>query len=106
MFKIIPILLILSLAAEPVFATQIQMTCKNPRRSYVVTFDDEANTFRVGSAGPNTFYQVKRLGKNMNGQVVHGKTVKGGPDFEAYLGTKKRIEFIEGGQIIQTDFCK
>lgn len=104
--KTIPILLAFGLVAGPALAAQTRMTCENPRRSYVATFDDEANTFRVGSAGPDTFYQVERVQNDGNGQVVRGKTVKDGPDFAAYLGAKKRIEFIDGGEVIQTDPCK
>lgn len=37
---------------------------------------------------------------------MRGKTVKDGPDFVAYLGEKKRIEFIDGGELMQTDLCK
>lgn len=106
MSKTILVLLALVLTSWSALAAKTQMTCKNPRRSYVATFDDAANTFRVGSAGPDTFYKVERVEKGKSGQIVHGKTVKDGPNFVAYLGEKKRIEFIDGGQIIQTDPCK
>ena len=106
MSKTIGILLAFVLIAGPVLAAPTQMICKNPRRSYLVTFDAAANTFRLGSAGPDTFYQVERVEEGENGQVVRGKTVKDGPDFVAYLGEKKRIDFIDGEQVIQTDPCK
>lgn len=73
MLKTIPILLALVLISEPAYAAQTEMICKNPRRSYVATFDEAANTFRVGSAGPDTFYQVERVENNGNGHVVRGK---------------------------------
>lgn len=104
--KMIPILLAFVLISGPALAAQIQMICKKPRRSYVAAFDDTANTFRVGSAEPDTFYQVKQVVKVANGQIVKGKTIKNGPDFVAYLGQNKRIELIVGGQVIQTDPCK
>ena len=104
--KTILILLAFILISGPVYAAQTEMICKNPGRSYVATFDEATNIFRVGSAGPDTFYQIERVENDGNGQVVRGKTVKDGPDFVAYLGKKRRIEFIDGGQVIQTDPCK
>ena len=106
MIKTMPILLGVILFAEPALAAQIQMICKNPRQSYLVTFDDEANIFRLRSTGPDTFYQVDDVEKNEDGQIVRGKTVKDGPDFVAWLGGKKRIEFMDGAQVIQTDLCE
>ena len=106
MSKTIPLLLAFVLVAEPTLAAQMQMICKNPRQNYLVTFDDEANIFRLGSVGPDTFYQVEEVEKNENELIVRGKTIKDGPDFVAWLGEKKRIDFIDGGQVIQTDLCK
>lgn len=101
-----PVLISGILISGSALAAQTQMICKNPRRSYLVTFDDVTKTLRVGAAGPDTFYQVKRVENGANGQVVHGKTVKGGPNFVAHLGGKKRMELVDSGQIVQTDPCE
>lgn len=106
MSKVIPTLLAFVLISGPALAAQIRMTCKNPRRGYLVTFDGAAKTFRLGAAGAETFYKVEHIGRDVSGLVVRGKTVKDGPRFAAYFGGKKRIEFFEGGQVIQTDPCE
>ena len=87
-------------------AGTIETTCKNPRRSYLVEFDDGAKTFRLHVNGADSVYKVERVEKRENGLVVYGRTVKTGPNFVAYLTDRKRIEFVDGGRIIQTDPCK
>jgi len=106
MLKMILMLLVFGLIAGPVYASETEMVCKNPRRSYVVLFDKAANTFRVSAAGVDDFYQIESVEDTGNGLVVRGKTVRGGPDFVAHLGLKKSIEFIDSGEVIQTDPCK
>ena len=107
MFKmIIPVSLPLLLICGSAVAGVTEMVCKNPRQGYQVTFDDAASTFRLGAPGKDTFYTVERVEKDESGSVVRGKTAKDGPDFIAYLGGKKRIEFIDGGEVFQTDPCK
>ncbi|MHA1164297.1 MAG: hypothetical protein ACTSP0_01790 [Alphaproteobacteria bacterium] len=106
MKKTMPVLLAFGMISGPALAAQTKMICKNPGRSYLATFDEAANSFKVGSAGPDAFYQVERVEYDGNGMVVRGKTIKDGPDFAAYLGAKKRIEFIIDGEVIQTDPCK
>jgi hypothetical protein len=100
-------LLVFGLISSPVLAAQEKMACKNPRRGYLVTFDDMAKSFHVGvPPGSDTLYKVESVESDKDGLLVKGKTVKGGPGFVAYFGVKKRIEFIDGGQVIQTDPCE
>ncbi len=106
MLKTIAVLLAFGLFAGPVLAAQTKMICKNPRREYLATFDETTNTFKVEAAGADSFYIIERIEDDGNGLVLRGKTIKDGPDFVAYLGAKKRIELIDGGQVIQTDPCK
>ena len=106
MSKTMPILLAFGLISGPALAAQSEMICKSPFRSYLAAFDDEANTFKLATAGEVTPYQVNKVDKGPDGTVLRGKTVKGGPDFAAYFGKKRRIEFIDGGEVIQTDLCK
>lgn len=99
MLKITPIFLAV--------AAKIEMTCNSPRQGYAVMFDDAAKTFIVSAPGSDTAYAVQGVEKSKDGStVVRGKTVKGGPDFVAYLGGEKRIEFVDSGQVFQTDLCK
>ncbi|GBE42947.1 MAG TPA: hypothetical protein ENH05_05985 [Rhizobiales bacterium] len=106
MLKTIPILLAFGLISGPALAAQMEMSCENPRREYLATFDETTNTFKVQAEGADSFYIIKRIEDDGNGLILRGKTIKGGPDFAAYLGAKKRIEFIDGGEVIQTDPCK
>ncbi|MCP5082220.1 MAG: hypothetical protein GY948_11040 [Alphaproteobacteria bacterium] len=96
----------IELATGGPLSTPKQMTCRNPRRSYVVTFDETARSFRMETAASKTFYQVDVIERGEVGLVVRGKTVNAGPDFAAYLDGKKRIDFFDGGQIVQTDPCE
>lgn len=106
MKKTIPILLAFGLIAGPAIAAETEMTCKNPRREYLAVFDDKANTFELKTPGEVTSYSVMRVDNTDKGLVIAGKTVKDGPDFVAHLGAEKRIELMDGGEIIQTDSCK
>jgi len=106
MFKLVLIMLSVLMASQFAVAAQIEMICKNPRRAYTAVFNDKARTFRLRTAGKITRYRVKRVQKRRDGYVVRGKTVKGGPDFVAYLGRNRRIQFVAGGKVIQTDKCR
>lgn len=111
--KIIPtiMLLVFALLSSDFFASlaiagEREMTCKNPRRAYQVIFDDKANTLKLKTPGKVTSYKVMRVDNTTTGLVIAGKPVTGGPDFAAYFGRDKRIEFIADGSTIQTDKCK
>ena len=106
MLKTFSIALSVLLVSEFAVAAQIKMICKNPRRSYVAVFDSKARTFQLRNVGSTVRYRVKRVRKRRDGYVVRGKTVKGGPDFVAYLGRNRRIQFLEGGKVFQTDKCR
>jgi hypothetical protein len=73
-------------------AGTLEITCKNPRQSYAVTFDDMTRTFTVSAPGTDAPYMVESVETGKDRPVVKGQTVKGGPGFVAYLGGKKRIE--------------
>ena len=106
MLKIVPIALSVMLVSEFAVAAQIKMTCRNFRGPYVVVFDSKARTFRLRTAGRVTHYRVRRVQKHRYGYAVSGKTVKGGPDFVAYLGRNRRIQFADRGKVFQTDKCR
>ena len=96
----------LGFTVGPALAASQQMICKNPRQNYLVTFDPVPKTFTLETAGDVTQYQVKSVEEGSDGLVMRGNTVTDGPDFVAYLGDNKHIDFIDGGEIIQTDACE
>lgn len=104
--KVMPLSIAAIVLACPALAEKMEMTCKNPRQGYAVTFDDMTRTIVVGAPGGDTPYMVESVEKGAGGPVVKGKTVNDGPGFVAYLGGKKRMEFVDGGQVIQTDLCE
>jgi len=106
MLKIVPIALLVLLVSEFAVAAQITMTCRNFRGPYVAVFDSKARTFRLRRTGRFTRYRVRRVQKHRYGYVVSGKTVKGGPDFVAFLGRNRRIHFEDRGKVFQTDKCR
>ena len=106
MKKMLLAIVSIGLVTGPALAAQQQMNCVNPRQNYLVTFDPVPKTFILGTPGNITKYQVISIEETSGGNVVRGKTVADGPNFVAYLGDNKRIEFINGGEIIQTDICE
>jgi len=96
----------LVLFAAPAFAKITEMTCTNPRQGYSVTFDETAEIFLIGAPGDDTSYSVESIEHGKHGLIVRGKTVKDGPGFIAHLGGEKRIEFVDGGEVFQTDPCE
>ncbi|MBD2746154.1 hypothetical protein IC232_05505 [Microvirga sp. BT688] len=91
----------LTLAAQEAAAREVSMTCTNPRQEYFVRFDDTKRQFLAN----NTRYQVHSYTTNSRGTTVSGQTVGGGPRFNAYFGSQKRMEYDSGGEI-QTDLCR
>lgn len=104
-FVIIFVLSFLCLTRGAIAGT-IEMTCKNPGRSYLATLDTSVESFKIYMSGTVTAYQVNQIENSAEGTVVHGKTVEEGPDFAAHLGVRKRIEFSESGETFQIDQCK
>ena len=101
------VLIVLSVLLVPALAVaaQTRMTCKNAVRTYVAVFDHKAGTFTLSSGGKPVRYRVRRVMKHPNGTVVSGKTVARGPNYVAYLGKNRRIEFMADGKVFQIDKC-
>jgi hypothetical protein len=79
------------------------MVCKNDRREYVVEFDGKHLVAKAEEgATPYTVTGVKQRGKRT---TVTGKTPSGGPDYRATFGSKMKMEFLDGGKVVQTDKC-
>lgn len=106
MFKTFPMLMSVMLVPTIAVAAQSRMTCKNAFRTYVAVFDHKAKTFKLSSAGKLARYRVRRVQQHPYGYVVSGKTVARGPNFIAYLGRNRRIEFLDNGKVFQIDKCR
>jgi hypothetical protein len=94
------------LFANNTLASSGAMKCDNPRREYVVKYDDELGSFVLQAEEGKTRYKVKSVSIESKGAVFKGETAKGGPTFQAFTSGRKRVEFFENGQRIQTDFCE
>lgn len=94
--------LLLALSGQAGSAAVLKLVCENPRQEYVATFDSEANTFVVSSGGDPTAYRVTAARRSEDGLVVRGRTVNGGPDFEAFFGEAPAIAY--GSD--QVDHCR
>jgi hypothetical protein len=94
-------LICIFLCGHTAVAREVSMRCTNPRQEYLVKFDDAKRQFFANA----TRYQVYSFTSGAGGTTVSGQTVPGGPRFNAYFGSQKRMEFVSGGEI-QTDLCR
>jgi len=85
-------------------AQPLAMTCTNPRRGYLVSFDAEKRSFVARAEEGPTPYAVTSFTRSGSQTIVSGRTPNGGPSFTAYFGSRPRIEFNTGNGI-QTDLC-
>jgi len=86
----------------PAKAAKLKMVCENPRREYVLTFDEAANTVFADE----TQYRVLAVEKTKSRLLVTGLTVNDGPTFRAHFRPYKKIEFFSDNQLTQTDGCR
>ena len=94
--------LLLALSGQAVTAATHKLVCQNPLREYLVVFDSKANTFVIDPDTSNTAYTVVSAKRSEDGLVVRGKTVNGGPDFDAFFGDGPAIAYGED----QVDYCR
>lgn len=86
----------------PAKAAKLKMICENPRREYVLTFDEAANTVFADE----TRYRVLAVERTKSWLLVTGLTVNDGPTFRAHFRPYKKIEFFSDNQLTQTDGCR
>jgi hypothetical protein len=89
------------LATSSALSAPLTMVCENPRRSYVVTFDERRRTLVTTAEEGPTAYRVT----SVVGRKVSGLSTKGGPAFTAYFSEPKGIVFRDG-KFVQTDPCR
>jgi hypothetical protein len=78
------------------------MICENPRREYVIKFDDALNQFHAD----DTAYKVLAVERSGERFIVVGLTVNDGPTFRAHFRPYKKMEFFTDNQLFQTDGCR
>ena len=98
-------ILVCFFAPDLAWAAKGKMVCDNPRRSYLVKFDDELGAFVLAAEEGETSYVVKSVSLEHNGAIFKGDTTSGGPTFQAFTFGRKRVEFYQDNQRIQIDFC-
>ena len=87
-------------------AETITMTCKNPRREYIVVFDSFAKSLVTKAEEGDTPYRVDKVRQVGRGYVVDGVAAPGGPSFHALIDNQKLIQFFVGKKLFQTDYCR
>jgi hypothetical protein len=95
--------------AADAMAASVTMTCDNPRRAYQVVFNEASRSLAVTVPGSRTMYRVRAVdGSASAGRhlVVAGKTVAGGPDFQAHFKPIRFVEYFSNGKRVQTDACR
>lgn len=87
-------------------AETITMTCKSPRREYLVVFDSFAKSLVTKAEEGDTPYRVDKVRQVGRGYVVEGVTAPGGPSFHALIDNQKLIQFFVSNKLVQTDYCR
>lgn len=83
-------------------AATLRMVCENPRRDYVVTYEEGAKTMSANE----TAYRVLAVDRTKQKLVVAGLTVDDGPTFRAHFRPEKKIEYFSDNALMQTDTCR
>lgn len=93
------------LIAQEARAETIAMTCKNPRREYLVIFDSFAKSLIATAEEGDTPYRVDKVRRVGRGYIVDGVTAPGGPSFHAVIDNQKLIQFFVSKKLLQADYC-
>ncbi|MBP7240849.1 hypothetical protein [Amaricoccus sp.] len=94
--------LLLALSGQVATAATHKLICQNSRQEYLVVFDSKSNTFIINPDTNNVAYTVVSAKRSEDGLVVRGKTVNGGPDFDAFFGDGPAIAYGTD----QVDYCR
>ena len=86
-------------------AATITMKCKNPRREYIVEFNDVTRQVVAKSEGSSTQYPVSEIKEISAGYLINGRILNG-PDYELSTGKQKSIRFTIGPGNVQVDACQ
>jgi hypothetical protein len=94
------------LIAQEARAETITMTCKNPRREYLLVFDSFAKSLVAKAEDGDTPYRVDKVQRVGRGYTVDGVTAPGGPSFHALIDNQKLIQLFISNKLLQTDYCR
>ena len=102
--RVVILLIAATLASQAVASEMQEMGCKNPRRPYLVVFDEKAKTFTID---PDTD-AVRYSGKDVNGLTVSGDVGHdSGLTFVASFAHPRSLKFYSAdGSLFQTDECE
>ena len=99
--------LILYLIVNGSEAATLSMICKNPRREYLVVFNDFSRSFIAKAEEGDTPYRVDSIRRVGESYTVKGVTIFGGPSFSALIGDGQQfIQFFDSRKLHQTDYCR
>lgn len=86
-------------------AAPLKLVCRNGFREYLVVFEPKTKSFRLNPDTDAVVYKVKSVSQSEDGLVVRGRTVPGGPSFEAFFGDGAAIAYKAKG-LDQVDLCR
>lgn len=86
-------------------AATISMKCKNPRREYIVEFNDVTRQVITKSEEGTTNYPVLEIKEISGGYLIKGH-IPNGPDYELTTGPSKSIRFVISPGNVQIDPCR
>ena len=97
-------ILFLQLHAQAVNA-EITLICENPRREYIVIYEPGTPYLLLNPDSEETRYVIEVDDNRDGSHVVTTLTVEGGPTARLHLRPYQKMEYWDGGQLIQTDGC-
>ena len=92
-----------SLAPAYASADIVKLICQNPRREYVVEYNNRLRTLTLDG---ETNYKILAVEKTPERYVIAGLTVEGGPTFQLHLRPYRKMDFYSGESLQQTDGCR
>lgn len=86
-------------------AATITMKCKNPRREYLVEFDEQARRLVVRADGSTTNYPISAIQEITGGLLISGR-IPNGPQFQLSTGKQKMMRYTIAPGNEQADQCQ
>jgi hypothetical protein len=101
----VALLLMLVAPTGDALAATISLKCKNPRREYLIEFNDVTRQVLAKSEEGSTNYPVSEVKEISGGYLIKGR-IPNGPDYKLSTGKQKSIRFVIGPGNVQTDSCQ
>jgi hypothetical protein len=86
-------------------AKTLQLACENPRREYLVKYQEGAREILLNPDTENSGLRVLAVENTTDKYVVAAQTPNGGPAVRLHLRPYLKIEYWVDGQLFQTDGC-